>query len=127
MSNVKCRKGIGIGDVVPIALAILFIGIILGIGSYINYGVGTTSTPTTSVKCEAITFPATTGGDAATIYPYLTSVSYMYNASNCSSEQLLTSGNYTVGSQMITGAFSTTFRGVSKWVNYTVVLKKVLL
>lgn len=118
------RKALTLTDMMPIATMFVFVGLVIGIGSYVNSEVAETSFNLLNVGCEAVTW-ATNGTAKTLTYPYIRSVNQMYNSSKCGDiskpDILVGSGNYTNTEEFIvlTATGIEMFGSGIKYVNYT--------
>lgn len=90
-------KGLALAGLPAVALTLVFVGVALVVGTYVQNQIGQTALPTAVVKCEAITW-ATNASYAKAAYPYIHSIQAVYNGSGCGGVAPnieLTSGNYT--------------------------------
>jgi hypothetical protein len=91
--EIDSRKGYSFNQLPQVALMIVFIGITIGVGAYLNHEIANTSYPTTAVQMETVTWV-----DNATYiklaYPYIKSIEGVYNGTTATLANTYTSGNY---------------------------------
>ena len=95
MRWIKSSKGVSALDSLPqVALLLVFIGVAIGVGAYLNHEIATTSYTTTKVQNEAFTYT-----DNATYvklaYPYIKSVEMVANGTPFNTTNVINSANYT--------------------------------
>ncbi len=120
------KKGITLGTLQTAATLLVFVGLILGIGTYVNEQVGTTafSANVLTSNCEAIAF-ITNNTRLPTTKPYIVSVSHMYNNSTCVDDplagvgMLIGTGNYTYDDYSILLTASSNIGAATKYINYS--------
>lgn len=87
------RKGYALDQLPQVGLMIVFIGVTIGVGAYLNHEIANTSFTTSQVQMETVTWL-----DNATYmklaYPYIHSIQGVYNGSTATVANTFTSGNY---------------------------------
>lgn len=92
------RKGYSLNELPQVGLMIVFIGIVIGVGAYLNHEIANTSFPTTQVNMETVTWV-----DNATrimlANPYIQSIQGIYNGTPTTLVNTIQSGNYSFGEE----------------------------
>jgi hypothetical protein len=117
--RIKSSKGISALESLPqVAMLLVFIGVAIGVGAYLNHEIATTSYTTTKVTNEAFTFT-----DNATYvklaYPYIKSIEGVYNGTPFNTTNTINSGNYTFNEDSGIIITKTTCNGVDCKFNTT--------
>lgn len=89
------QKGIAFKDLATIGTLFVIVGVVIGVGAYMNDQIAETAYTDATVEMEPRTFTDNTTPITFT-YPYIKSVEAVYNASTATATSLILSGNYTV-------------------------------
>lgn len=91
--KIDSRKGYALEQLPQVGLMIVFIGLAVGLGAYINHEISTTSYTTTVVQMETVTW-VNNATYMKLAYPYIKSIEGVYNGSTATTANTFTSGNY---------------------------------
>ena len=124
--NMNSCKGISVGDMSNAALVIIFLGVVLSVGSYMQGQIADTSFDTTAELNEQITW-VNNASYMIVKYPYIKSVEGINNGTTwLATKPYFTSGNFSFKSDGSGGVLCCKTCGTAAcnenttlWINYT--------
>ena len=120
------KKGLALGDMLPIAIGFVLLGATIAIGATVLSQMATNTFTTATALCEPVVFTAN-NTYASLSHPYIKSIDYMYNQSECGGvapNGLIKSANYSWTDRQVKftasgGAGWDPMDNGTKFVNYT--------